>query len=279
MFKYLPPERTDVLADNLICFNNPLNFNDPFEFNVSFDLSTLVSTLHTEILSSNLEESLADSDLVFFKSLPKSQQNAASKEFRKNIELSLYKNKEKYLNLATSAFKEFNDNFIKITRVLSLTETPNNILMWGHYSQSHRGFVIEFDRGNHFFNQKRSETDEYGFLRKVNYQKELPLNNPYSAGQISHFLTKSLDWEYECEWRMLLTSTNSDKKIKVDDKVFDLYHFPANAIKNIILGCNCSETLKVEIENIIKSRRDYSHVNILQASRSTKHFKIKIGNL
>lgn len=279
MFKYLPPERTDVLADNLICFNNPLNFNDPFEFNVSFDLSTLISTLHTKMLSLNLEESLSASDLAFFKSLPKSHQNAASKEFRKNIELSLYKNEENYLNSATSAFKEFNDNFIKITRVLSLTETPNNILMWGHYSQSHRGFVIEFDRENYFFNQKKSETDEYGFLRKVNYQKELPLNNPYSAEQISHFLTKSLDWKYECEWRMLLISTDSDKRIRIGDKIFDLYHFPTSAIKNIILGCNCSEALKIEIENIIRSRKDYSHVNILQASRSTKHFEVKIDNL
>ncbi len=30
MYKYLPPERIDVLETNSIYFNNPLNFNDPF---------------------------------------------------------------------------------------------------------------------------------------------------------------------------------------------------------------------------------------------------------
>lgn len=31
---------------------------------------------------------------------------------------------------------------------LSLTEKPDNLLMWSHYAQQHMGFVIEFDSSN-----------------------------------------------------------------------------------------------------------------------------------
>lgn len=174
-------------------------------------------------------------------------------------------------------FHKFNNEFIQYTRVLSLTEKPNNILMWGHYAQSHSGFVIEFDKDSSFFHQRRSNKDEYGFLRKVIYQRELPNNDPYSTEQlVNHFLTKSLDWEYECEWRMLLVSLDAYKKININDKIFDLYPFPSSAIKNIILGCNISKKLRDSIEDIISNRKDYEHVNILQASRSTHNFEIII---
>lgn len=66
MFKYLPPDRIDVLTDNLLCFNNPLNFNDPFEFNVSFDLSNFIPMIRRIIAQSSLEKSLSDSELIFF---------------------------------------------------------------------------------------------------------------------------------------------------------------------------------------------------------------------
>lgn len=49
MYKYLPPERIDVLKTNLICFNNPLNFNDPFEFNTSFKLDSFEAKLRDNL--------------------------------------------------------------------------------------------------------------------------------------------------------------------------------------------------------------------------------------
>jgi len=37
--------------------------------------------------------------------------------------------------------------------VLSLAESPRNLLMWAHYGSCHRGFAIEFDGSHPFFSQ------------------------------------------------------------------------------------------------------------------------------
>lgn len=276
MFKYLPPDRIDVLTNNLLCFNNPLNFNDPFEFNVNFEFIGLAKNIYDGIQTFNINDYLSNSDIDTFNSFPQSIKNVFIKSIQLKAITELNKQQDFITNFATSTFNKFNALFINATRVLSLTQNPKNILMWGHYAQSHRGFVIEFNNEHSFFNQKRSEKDEYGFLRKVIYQKDLPSIDPNQEGQVTHFLTKSLDWKYEKEWRMLLPESSADKKIEFENKIFDLYYIPSDAIKNIILGCNCTNSFKDEIKEIVSSRKDFNHIRILHANRSTKKFDIDI---
>ena len=66
--------------------------------------------------------------------------------------LSIYeREKPNILNTTESLMQEFNSSIIRKTRILSLTDNPTNILMWGHYAQSHSGFIIEFDKNHPFF--------------------------------------------------------------------------------------------------------------------------------
>lgn len=41
----------------------------------------------------------------------------------------------------------------ELTRVASFTEVSDSILMWGHYSDAHKGFCIEYDfsRGDEIY--------------------------------------------------------------------------------------------------------------------------------
>lgn len=146
--------------------------------------------------------------------------------------------------------------------------------MWGHYAHSHSGFVIEFDKHHDFFNQKRSDKDEYGFLREIIYQDELPNLNPLGGSPVNYFFVKSNDWKYEKEWRMLLPEYNSVEKKVFSGKVFDLFFLPSGAIKNVILGCRVEPSLEEEITSILTSRADYNHVNIIKAVRSNDRFEI-----
>ena len=87
-----------------------------------------------------------------------------------------------------------------------------------------------------FFSQRRGHKDEFGFLRRVVYQKEYPSFDPLqSENRENYFLIKSIDWEYEHEWRMLLPQSNSHKTINTNGIEFDLYKIPSNLIKTIIL--------------------------------------------
>ena len=41
--------------------------------------------------------------------------------------------------------------------ILCLSEVRDSILMWGHYTDSHQGFVIGFDSDQPFFSNRRSD--------------------------------------------------------------------------------------------------------------------------
>lgn len=71
-------------------------------------------------------------------------------------------------------------------------EIPNNMLMWSHYSDEHRGCCIEF----HFQN----EEDE-NKVRPVNYVKEIKSNDVNSVEEV--LSRKFSDWKYEQEVRRL----------------------------------------------------------------------------
>jgi DUF2971 family protein len=76
--------------------------------------------------------------------------------------------------------------------IFSLTERPDNHLMWVHYAKSHTGFVLGFDARASFFQEDNR------VLRNVNY-KYGPDVLPQA--DIDVCFDKSNDWEYEKEWR------------------------------------------------------------------------------
>lgn len=276
MYKYLPPERIDVLVNNLICFNNPINFNDPFEFHTIFDIAHFNDNLKTSLTAINLLDELPKEFIEIFNQLDDASKDLII-EKSKNILPELHQMFNSVISeQVVKTFSKFNDEFINITRVLSLSSDPKNILMWGHYAASHSGFVIEFNENHNFFNQKRSDKDEYGFLRKVIYQNEIPCMDPLINKPVNHFLIKSTDWLYEKEWRMLLPEHYAKQKISIGNKTFDLFHLPPDAIKNIILGCRTSPMLEKDISDILSQRPDYKHVSILKAKRSDNRFEVII---
>ena len=41
--------------------------------------------------------------------------------------------------------------------IFSLSKVPDNILMWSHYADSHKGIVLEFDSNHAYFNKFKYE--------------------------------------------------------------------------------------------------------------------------
>ena len=86
--------------------------------------------------------------------------------------------------------------------VLSLSKIPNNPLMWAHYAGKHTGYCFEYEIEN--------DSD----LIEVSYSTKRPTKIPFFAkgtfdpdfGQrlmLDQFSTKSSDWAYEKEVRIL----------------------------------------------------------------------------
>jgi hypothetical protein len=82
--------------------------------------------------------------------------------------------------------------------ILSLTERPENLLMWAHYSSSYTGVCLEFAVSVH-------ETF-FGRALPVCYSEKRLMFNP-NGTEVENvnatLLTKSADWAYEREWRII----------------------------------------------------------------------------
>ncbi|MEZ8198153.1 DUF2971 domain-containing protein [Vibrio splendidus] len=117
--------------------------------------------------------------------------------------------------------------------VISFTENYNNLLMWSHYADEHKGIVVEFDyeKLDYFFNHKLSMRNT---IERVLYNRERfsPLQTEVCVKDL--LLTKSDDWIYEKEHRVLPKLRLADY-IRVDRALFEqLHEFYDNLYVNML---------------------------------------------
>jgi hypothetical protein len=131
--------------------------------------------------------------------------------------------------------------------VLSLAESPLSSLMWSHYSDSHRGFCIEYD----------FSALPYSDLRRrlcfpVFYRRKLTDATRYLAWRDrDHFnnlfgqllcLLKSDEWAYEKEWRIVHMIGPSHANMKLG--------MPRPSA--VVLGCQASPEDAARMGDICK---------------------------
>lgn len=158
--------------------------------------------------------------------------------------------------------------------MLCLSATPDNLLMWAHYAQSHEGFVIGFNAEHEFLTcPKRSY-----WPRKVVYQELRPsvvVSNTEFNPIVAYF-TKSKHWEYEDEYRVI-RKPEGIMPLGSDQNRFPIYLFdlPASAINEVVVGCRCSSNLILNIEQL--RDKQFPHVLIKKAVLSNNEFKMLIA--
>ncbi|MBA3571840.1 MAG: DUF2971 domain-containing protein [Pyrinomonadaceae bacterium] len=143
------------------------------------------------------------------------------------------------------------DGFLNMSvGILCLSEVNDSLLMWSHYTDSHRGFVVGFDSENSFFSHKRTDQDEFGFLRRVEYTPERPqvVLSDTSSGQ--WFQTKAEHWAYEREWRILRVLAEAGYRVDRLPFPICLFDYPPEAVREIIVGMRSDSSLLAEIESI-----------------------------
>ena len=172
-----------------------------------------------------------------------------------------------------------NSTFEKIIGILCLTKNPKNLLMWANYTDSHKGFVIEFDELHPFLNSKRSGNDEFFHLREVKYSTERPNWNLMEVESFNVFLTKSQEWAYEEEWRMLRPLKGEENRISNQTNDIYLFSCPLEAIKSIIMGCRMTQARREEIKSILKKDKECSHIELFQSAEEEKLFSLKFEQI
>ena len=277
LFKYLEPDRVDVLASGHIRFTQPADFNDPFEFRPVISSAASKEEFDksmAEDLEAIVQEELQKFPLEVRKKISPAQLEVATRKLYEQHWPSL---KAKFKEMGREASKVFIDKANTLIGVLSLTEKSDNLLMWSHYAHSHKGFCIGFDETSSFFNRKRSDVDEFYHLRKVSYSKLRPTKTLSQLNGVELFLIKSKAWEYEQEWRICAVLEDSEKCINTPPFPIHLFRFPNSAVKEVILGACMEKNVKENILSVV--RKNYPHVVIKEAKMSNEEFGLEFIKL
>jgi len=189
--------------------------------------------------------------------------------------------KEQALMFLPAIRKSLNEQLMSDIGVLCLSEENDNILMWAHYTKSHKGFVLGFDSRHSFF--EKENLDSMQGLKRVTYSEKRPTVPIFDSSsekldyeEASHnflrnfLLTKSIHWKYENEWRMFMPIKGS---VPVESDVY-LFEFPPDALCEIIIGSQMENALIDRLFNL-KSER-YPHLQYFKAVPDEAEFKINI---
>jgi hypothetical protein len=157
------------------------------------------------------------------------------------------------------------EKYSELFGLLCLSAKKDNILMWSHYADNHKGVVIGFDSKKLF---------RHGYF-KVRYSEERCYYNVKDERDINGltelFATKAKMWDYEDEYRALIRLGDC---VKNNEGIY-LYDFYREVIKELIFGIRILESEKVEVMRLISDFRD---VNVMQAVLHNKLYKIELNN-
>lgn len=275
LYKYLGPAQLRVLRDCTIRFTQPGDFNDPFEFRPRIEAAASDAQVR-EYVSANYE-AILDQELSKYGQLSP----AVPKSVLKDALLTMKDRLPQLFHLleprALSAVSQFVDRYLsEKVGVLCLSEVRDSLLMWAHYTDSHRGLVLGFDASHAFFNQRRGDQDEFGFLRRVLYQRERPSVVLSDTSSPVWFQTKSECWLYEREWRIVRILAEAHSR---DDRVpfpICLFEFPPDAVVEIIAGIRMPPTAIEEIKSLACK---FPRAAILRAREDTRAYALSIERL
>lgn len=278
LYKYLPPDRIDVLSKLKIRFTQFGAMNDPFEVSVNIDRiseQTNIYELTKKDFKSLIEEGYDKYPVVH---------SIISKEDFINLALPLEGYLKPYVIENMNNVIELLPDVLKSKLnigmgALSLSEKCNHQLMWSHYSENHMGFAIGFNSEHTFFNQRISINDELRHIRKVIYVDRRPQINLMNPNGVEIFTIKHTNWEYESEWRMILPFSDASEIIHNNKYPIYLFDVPASSISSIILGSKMEDSHKEEIKSILKSDTIYSHIELFDSTLDKESFRININRI
>ena len=242
-----------LMRDKKIKFSNPTKLNDPWEFEAQFCDHWTDPKKRQETADWLIMNALEIGDIE------KSEANHHHTKLMNNkpyMETNLAGTSN---HLKHAADEEW--------RIVCLSKKNDNILMWGHYADSHKGICLVFS----------SNKEPFVCARKVEYEKDMPLLYLPQAARsreeiISTMLTKPIDWEYEHEYRYVFSLKTQNQKSTYNSG--DFLYLPKGSLVGIIAGCEMSEA---NFEFIEMARDKFMpDLPIYQAQRDVKKYGIYI---
>jgi hypothetical protein len=232
----------DVFGKRRIYLSDATKFNDPFECRP-------VLTVHHSPLKRKM----------FLEQITRDRFPNTDKRTLKK----LMKGKGRLLTDPKSLRAVYN-GFVSTVGIYCLSEKKDDLLMWSHYSDCHRGLCLEFNTS--------TENTLFWEAFKVIYQDDYPTVNIMEIRKAENFrkalLTKSSHWAYEQEWRIL--------KMKAEGGP-GYYDFSSELLTGVIFGALMSDGQKKSVVHRIQTYP--TKIALYQAKLNDSRYKLDITEI
>lgn len=200
-----------VFTHEELYLSSPRSFNDPFDCSTRLDttnIKVIDKKEYCKIIAKLIDPESSVSDL-------KKLADDLFKTHQHNDEFF-----SEQFHLIAGATFNINNNY----GILSLSKIKNDILMWSHYADDHKGIVLEFDKS----------LIKGTINGLVKYEKTFPSVRDFIEAYYKKklfrifLLRKSRHWKYESEYRII-------KEIDIKTN-FRVANFQPACLTGVILG-------------------------------------------
>ena len=235
-----------IICHSELFFSKPSSFNDPFDCRPSF------------FMQASNEELISYYRNLLQRHMPQLNREQRRREAKKK--LGDWERSPRNPKAIKRVQQMHTERITEQIGVLCLSEINDDILMWSHYADSHRGICLEFDGNFEFF----------AHTQEVKYPPERPRINPFRQGpeemMEAALLTKAEQWAYEREWRLVQYTKGPG-----------VYRFPPEALTGVVLGAQISARDKEKVVRWVSGR---AHpVRLYRSSPSDTTFSLNIAEV
>jgi hypothetical protein len=282
-YKYMTYGTANIVLENqTLRWSTPATLNDPYD--IQFDLS--INFNRKKVLHAALNK-LWKTFTGELTGHPENEMSRVMKLIKPHLQgipkkHFLQKMEEGINNSFAALDKSIHETYrltrkhLSTSKILCLTDSPTNQLMWAYYADSNKGVVLRFE-------DEPGADSPYKLAKQISYMQDIPML--FEEEELSDFLaglvvfdpskrintllyTKSDAWKHETEWR-IFAGDGRNKAAPHEDKKFG-----ARELTGAVFGCRMQPEEKMALSSIIENL--YPHAKIFQAVQANHSFQLEL---
>ena len=288
-FKYTSASTAlKILESSAVRYSSPLLFNDPFDvqsgLHFEFEIESLPEKIFQRIeqlVASDREPEpqegniLGEAITIMWEN--KSTHGFPREEIRELIRPQLDGLKDQIIRLQSEYQNEWWNDFLPRLYIFSVAEENDNLLMWSHYGDYHRGVVFSF-------RVLPQQDNPLCVARPVVYRNTPPsffteqqwLDDILGVRKLEHIelyfqyaYVKSAVWAYEREWRVW--------DLRPQPSPLHYYDYPLwdKEVEAVYFGCNIASESKVDIMSLLSMK--YPEAKLFQARKGCDKYRLEFN--
>ena len=276
LFKYLPSTRLDFFQTLRLRYSQPAVFNDPFEgkpFYPGLVPAEAWASSYPSRFARVLREQYDDMDVEFRKSISFEAFALLMDHTRPEI-YGIFRKVD--ASFTPEINRMMNETFCEKMGALSLSEVRDNQLMWAHYAESHKGFVVEFEPTHSLFTSKGVGPDDLWQLHKIGYANERPQTYVIDLDMRAILLTKHISWSYECEWKHFRPLNQASVILQESPLPVHLFDFPPECICSVTFGALMQNEVRAKTEMVIRSNEKLCHLKMFEMQLDERKYELHL---